>query len=323
MPRPATFAPRVLLLDHHAVTPGPSRLTDDPRRGVIEEPLELPGALRTAARWWSAGRDDAPLVLMLPALGTPASAYDRLGAALALAGLHAGSVDLRGFGASSVRAGRERDWGYAELVRDELPALLARGRARHPRSRVLWLGHSLGGHLALLRAAAFPTDAVAGIVLVASGTPHWRAFSGRVALTAFVLGHLVPALTAILGWYPGRRVGFGGNQPRSLMRQWARCARRGVLVPGPAPAQSLHDALPALRLPVLPIAIEGDAFAPPAAIRALLAGLAPAPALRPVGAGPGEQPLDHFRWLRAPDGVAREVAAFARALADGSTHARA
>jgi predicted alpha/beta hydrolase len=102
------------------------------------------------------------------------------------------------------------------------------------------------------------------------------------------------------------------------MRQWARCARRGVLVPGPAPAQSLRQALPTLRLPVLPIAIEGDAFATPESIRALLAGLAPAPTLRSVGTGPGEQPLDHFRWLRAPDGVVREVAAFAHAVVHGS-----
>ena len=286
-------------------------MRSESRQAAQEERLSLPAALHTGARWWTSTRDDAPLVLVLPALGTPASAYDRLGAALAAAGLHAGSVDLRGVVANSVRAGRGVDWGYADLVRDELQALLARGRERHPRAPVLWLGHSLGGHLALLRAAGHPRDAVAGIVLVASGTPHWRTFTGAHALGALVLGGMVPAVTALCGMYPGRRLGFGGNQPRTLMREWARYARRGELLPGANPAHALDAAVAALRVPVQPIHIRGDAYAPPAAMRALVERLAPPATLRSVGADPGEPRLDHFRWLRHPDGVAHEVARFA------------
>lgn len=290
-------------------------MSDQAQERAQEEVLPLAAGLRTGARWWAAADATAPLLLVLPALGTPASAYDRLGAALAAEGLNAGTIDLRGIGTSSVRASRNCDWGYADLVQVELGALLARARERHPRAPLWWLGHSLGGHLALLRAVHFPADAVAGIVLVASGTPHWRAFGGVTALASMVLGGIVPALTAVCGWYPGRRLGFGGNQPRSLMREWARLARSGELVSKARPEFALRPGLASLRVPVQPIHIEGDAYSPPVAISALIAGMATPAPLRTVGAEPGAAPLDHFRWLRQPGGVAREVAVFARRIA--------
>ncbi|MCB1630115.1 MAG: alpha/beta fold hydrolase, partial [Xanthomonadales bacterium] len=55
-------------------------------------------------------------VLILPALGVRAAAYRHLAQALNVHGLDVLALDLRGVGSSSVRASRQHDWGYQDLL---------------------------------------------------------------------------------------------------------------------------------------------------------------------------------------------------------------
>ena len=75
---------------------------------------------------------------------------------------------------SPVRARRGVDWGYADLVDGEIAQAIDALRARCPESPLYALGHSLGGHALLLHQARRADQALAGVVLVASGTPWWR-----------------------------------------------------------------------------------------------------------------------------------------------------
>ena len=35
-------------------------------------------------------------------------------------------------------------------------------------------------------------------------------------------------IARLLGWFPGEKIGFGGNQPKNVMIDWSRNARTGV-----------------------------------------------------------------------------------------------
>ena len=127
------------------------------------------GGGTAVANLWRAQDDGAAAALILPALGTPARVYQRLARALQAQGLHALSIDFRGQGDSSVRAAREHDWGYLDLVDGETARLVAYARSQLPDAPLHLVCHSLGGHAALMYLARHPAHGVASVALVASG----------------------------------------------------------------------------------------------------------------------------------------------------------
>jgi predicted alpha/beta hydrolase len=246
--------------------------------------------------------------LLLPALGVPARFYAALAAALAQRfGGVAETLDWPVPRTFAERLGGRPAVGYRELARQVGERAHALGAGGAP---VLLLGHSLGGHLGLLAAAA-PGARIAGVVLVACGTPHWGAWPAesrgrmRLGITA------IDTLSRLLPWYPGRWIGFGGDQPRRLMRDWSSLARTGTFsgMAGLADAEAqLRAATPAL----LALTVEGDDYAPPSATEALLAKL---PQARIERAGFTTATLQslpparrHLAWLREPAPVVEHVA---------------
>lgn len=276
--------------------------------------IELPVALDRAAttlRARLAADPTAPAILVLPAMGVAASYYDRLLDALAACGVTAACADLRGIGASTVRASRATDFGYDVLVSDAAAAALAL-RAAAPRARALHLlGHSLGGHVALLLLARRAlADAPDGVALVACGSPYHRAF-GRGARGVLTFAHVARATAEVVGHFPGRRFGFGGREARTLIREWSRLVRRGAFeLDAWSGAEPPEAALARVDARLLAIGVDGDSFAPPASLDALVAMVPRAHVERVVvRAGAGGRAA-HHRWARRPDDVAARVAAW-------------
>lgn len=165
------------------------------------------------------------LLYWLPALGVAAKHYVPLAQALAEQGVAVAIHEWRGIGSSDRRASRHADWGYRQLLEDDLPAGIAAVRASLPPMRLYLGGHSLGGQIASLYASLHPQD-VAGLLAVASGAPYWRQYpQGRLLWCAYALA---PWLARLVGHLPGRRIGFGGNEARQLIDDWARTGRTGA-----------------------------------------------------------------------------------------------
>jgi predicted alpha/beta hydrolase len=250
---------------------------------------------------------DAPLALVLPAMGIEARYYDRLARALCARGVSAALCDLRGAGTSSVRARRGQDFGYGTIATRDLAAFREALERDGPR-RVFLLGHSLGGQLALLHAAAAQRPP-AGIVLVAASSPHFVGYEGRQALRVLLGTQAARVIAEVLGYFPGNRLGFGGREARTLIREWARVARTGRYrladYPGDPEAR-----LEELALPVLSITLEGDEIAPPEAADLLLSKLPRAQVERfhYVPAEHGLLPTGHNRWPREPAVIAERIA---------------
>src|SRR5690606_4855830 len=124
--------------------------------------------------------------------------------------------EWRGHGSSSLRASRECDWGYRELLAFDLPASEAAVAAAAPGLARVAGGHSLGGQLACCRLGldrhAFDTLWLAGC-----GAPYWRAFPLRQRFWLPLAYRFLPWLTDRAGSLPGRRLGFGGNEARGVM----------------------------------------------------------------------------------------------------------
>lgn len=274
------------------------------------EPVVLPLAMPDGARaeLLCVAPFDPPRALLywLPAMGVPAKHYLPLAQALAAHGVAVALHEWRGIGSSNRRAGRRTSWGYRALLEYDLPVGLAAAQAHWPGARVVLGGHSLGGQLACLLTALHP-DLAAGIVLVASGSPYWRRFRhGALVGLSYVLA---PMLAGLCGHLPGRRIGFGGNEARGVVADWARSGRCGRYA-AVGMATDFEAALAALTMPVLALRLRDDWLGPAGSLDWLLGKMPHALRRHEVITPENLQGrrADHFGWMDVPESIASRIA---------------
>jgi predicted alpha/beta hydrolase len=128
-------------------------------------------------------------------------------ASLAERGIRAVAFDFRGHGEST--PGNE--WGYDDLVRRDLPAVVECVRMRGEGKPVVVIGHSLGGHVAL---AAQGCGYIQADAIVAVATNVWmRAFEPspmRWAAKAAIARAML-AVSRRAGRFPARRLRIGSD----------------------------------------------------------------------------------------------------------------
>lgn len=256
----------------------------------------------------------APVLIFLSALGTPARVYGRFGREMVCHGVQLCAPDWRGIGSSSIRAGRSSDFGYRHLVEFDLASVIEAVRQRLPQAPIWLGGHSLGGQLALLSAAARPAG-IAGVVLIASGSVHLPCYSWKLRLGVGSLVLLSTLARPVLGYFPGGRVGFGGREAAGLMRDWSRVALTGRYRPDGSDID-YEKTLRTLRLPVLALTFAADYWSPARAALALLNKLPKNGFVhwhleKSQTAGVA---VDHYAWIKQPALVAPAVAQHIRAL---------
>jgi predicted alpha/beta hydrolase len=253
----------------------------------------------------------------LPAMGVPAKHYLPFAEALAAHGTAVALHEWRGIGSSDRRAGRLSDWGYRELLETDLAAGMQEAKSRWPHA-TMWIGgHSLGGQLACLHASLHRHE-VAGIALVASGAPYWRTFAYAPLILAALA--LVTPLSKLLGYLPGRRLGFGGNEARGVIADWSRSGRTGRYAARGMPVD-FEQQLAALPLPVLALRLRDDWLAPLSSLNWLLEKM-PQAVLHVDVVAPDRlagQAADHFTWMKVPDSVAAQLARWMDGFPDACT----
>jgi len=247
-------------------------------------------------------------VLMLPALGIQARLYRRLGASLAGSGLSMTSLEQRGHGRSALRPSKHCDFGFREWLQDDIPAALDWLQSREPAAPVFLAGHSLGGHLALMARALYP-ERVAGVVLLTTATPYYSCFHGITRLQVRFLIASVPLLSALLGYFPGHRLGFGGREARRLMADWLVMARENRYSARGMESEDLERRVQCDAAPVLAIYCNQDELAPLTAIEGVTRRLHARRIDRyEITSDALGARADHLSWARQPSIAAAVIA---------------
>jgi predicted alpha/beta hydrolase len=245
-------------------------------------------------------------LLWLPALGVAAKHYLPFAEAQAQRGVAVFVHEWRGHGSSTLRASRACDWGYRELLTLDLPASEAAiADTVHAVPRALG-GHSLGGQLACCHLAIAP-DAAAELWLVGTGAPYWRAFPLPHRLWLPLAYRFLPWLADRNGYLPGRRIGFGGNEARGVIRDWARTAIGGRYAAAGLDVD-LEAALGRTGAPIHAIALARDWLGPLSSLRFLLSKMPHADAAIDVlDADALGTDADHYAWMKTPDAIAARI----------------
>ena len=209
------------------------------------------------------------LVIVNAATGVLARYYHRYAAFLASRGFDAITYDYRGIGESRpprLKGGRYRwsDWGTKDFA-----TVLDAADERASGRPVMVVGHSIGGFLPGL---APGLDRCSAILTVGAQYAYWRDYAPPARLRHVVKWHVaMPALTAMLGYFPGRRLGWLEDLPSGVAYEWAfRCARVERSFPVDERADVLRR-LAAYRGPLLAVTASDDPYGTPAAIERTLA----------------------------------------------------
>lgn len=245
-------------------------------------------------------------VLLMPALGTPASYYAPFCEVLAHMGIIVVAAELRGQGADSSHAGRQTDHGYHHLASEDWPKFVSQVREKvGPDVPLHLLGHSIGGQISLLYAAT-TSQRIDGLILVASGSVYFRGFARLARLQVLLGTHFAAFVGTVCGYWPGHLFRFGGKQSSRLMRDWARIARTGKFHPAGS-NKDYEDELTRMSRSVFAVSIEGDSLAPASAVD-MLCRKAPASSVDRWHYLPNpEDRIDHFRWARKGEEIASRI----------------
>lgn len=254
-------------------------------------------------------------VLVIPGIAVGARYYRPLAEGLAAAGFDVGSMELRGQGDSTHTPGRRGDTaGFHETAGEDIPLALDHLENTFGDQLVILLGHSMGAQKALYNLARGDRR-VAGMVGVATQSPYYRGYDGRIGRWMRVGSVIMPAVGLALGYVPAQFFGAAdGKIPASRVRDWAKLAGRNSMQPARADLD-YPSGLAQVTSPILLIAIAGDEQAPVSAGENLLA-------LVPEAKGTIEfEPteLGHNRWARQPELIVERIARWADAEVRSTT----
>jgi predicted alpha/beta hydrolase len=168
-------------------------------------------------------------------------------------GLRTVAFDFRGHGESTSPSSA---WGYDDLVRHDLPAVVECARARAEGGPLIVVGHSLGGHVALAAQGTSRID-TDGVVAIATNVwlracePSTLRWTAKQAIARSLL-----AVSAKVGSLPARRLRFGSDDaPDSYVRDLFR----GVTGDAWQSRDGREDYLAALPSVTVPVAaVVGD-----------------------------------------------------------------
>lgn len=162
------------------------------------------------------------VALIAPAMATPASYYSAFARHLAEHGVRTVTFDYRtGTGSADQMKAESAD---VDRWMSDASSVLTAAADEADRDGVplTWIGHSLGAQIVPF----VDHERLASLITIAAGDGYWRRNARGLRWKVPVLWWIVaPVAMALTGYFPGRRLGLGGDLPSGVLRQWSQWCR--------------------------------------------------------------------------------------------------
>ena len=231
---------------------------------------------------------------------TKASYYRPFAEALS-AHVTVATADLRGHGHSSLRPSRKVDFGYKEMILEDLHNGLLAIQQAQPGKKIYLLGHSLGGQMGSLYASRHP-GVLEGLVLVACCSVYYKGWQGLEGIKTLAGTQFAGVIASVLGYFPGKKVGFGGLEAMRMIQDWSRQSRTGDYILRNDPF-NYEQALAKSRSRVLALSFQQDTWAPEKAVANLVNKFQSSPDVTHIHMqddDPRNNNFNHFNWIKNP-----------------------
>lgn len=218
---------------------------------------------------------DRPIVIINPATSVRARYYARFAAFLHGHGFDVLTYDYRGIGESRPPSLRHLQAGWLDWGRQDFEAALNFATTHLPGQPIYVVAHSVGGFLIGLAASS---HRIKRIFTMGAQYAYWRDYAPNQRLSMFVKWHVVmPFVTLLFGYFPGKRLGWLEDTPRGVVRDWTApypdfedMWRRGSFRVPEADLQTLIECFAAVQGEILAVSLADDEFGTIPAIRRLL-----------------------------------------------------
>ena len=239
-------------------------------------------------------------MICIPAMGVRASYYKEFANQLCSSGFNVILMELRGHGNSSIIPSHTIDFGYVELLED-LDNIVDYIGQRFSSTKIVIIGHSLGGQIGSLYVSANPVK-IDRIILITSCSVFYKGWSNLLSLKIYLAGKLFPTLSLLLGYFPGTRIGFGGRESKTIIKDWSNTVLNGTYILENS-SVDYEFKLSKLNKKILSLSIEKDYLASKRAIMNLLNKFSKESMIKQIhltGKDVGIENLNHFNWTKKP-----------------------
>lgn len=243
------------------------------------------------------------VVIVQPAMGVFAKYYLPLAEALVSNGFTVVLADLRGNDTSSVRPKRGVDFGYKEMLEQDLESVVSFVSEQFKSLPIYLLAHSLGGQLSCLYTSKNQSK-LSGLILSATCSVYYGGWNGLSKYQILAGTQFANLVAGVMGYFPGKKVGFGGTEARTVIKDWSRQSRTGKYQPSNDDFD-YEKALSEINLPILAISYEGDNLCPKGAVEHLLRKMKSAQIdhIHLERNDPRNDGFNHFNWAKKPQKI--------------------
>ncbi len=243
-----------------------------------------------------------PVVVINPATSVRCRYYFPFAAFLFEHGFDAIAYDYRGIGESRPPTLRGFDASWIDWGRLDFDAVLRHAAASFPGQPIHVVAHSIGGFVLGL---AESNHLIRRVLTMGAQYAYWRDYLAGRRLGMFWKWHVVvPLLTMIFGYFPGKRLGWLEDTPKGVVREWALTRARfedtWLGASGRyADRQALVRQFAAVTAPTLAVSVTDDEFGTVPAIERLLAYFdrSPRTHLRISPGSIAEPSIGHFAFF--------------------------
>lgn len=171
---------------------------------------------------WESGQRaalDRPIVIINAATSVRCRYYARFADYLYANGFDVITYDYRGIGESRPQSLRHFQASWSDWGALDFEAVLAHALERYPGRSIDVVAHSFGG---LATGLARSARHLRRIVTVGAQFAYWRDYAPSSRLGMFVKWHMImPGLTRIFGYFPGKKLGWLEDTPSGVVRDWS------------------------------------------------------------------------------------------------------
>lgn len=256
--------------------------TEAPNARVHPEPLKLIAAdgYELAAHCWREPKPDAPVVVINAATSVVSRYYARFAAYLHHHGFHVITYDYRGIGLSRRGSLKDLQAGWLDWGELDFEAALTAAARLYPNSQIHAVGHSAGG---ILMGLAPSNHLLTRVFTMGAQHAYWPDYLASKRLAMRLRWHVImPALTRLLGYFPGKRLGWLEDTPAGVVQDWitpspdffdgylAGPRHKGSRALTPSQCDELRARFAQVTAPTLAVSVTDDPYGTVVAIERLL-----------------------------------------------------
>ncbi|MBC3766621.1 alpha/beta fold hydrolase [Neptunicella marina] len=159
-------------------------------------------------------------VIMAPAMGVEQSYYFPLAHWLVSQNINCLTFDYEGMGFSNPDKKPINKASLTSWAWDDATSALNWVRSTLPELPIIWFGHSFGGQLLPMLQGQ---EHLNKVVTFNAGNGYWKLNAPQLRKRSLLMWYLlVPLLTPLAGYFPGKSIGVVGDIPKYAIWQWRK-----------------------------------------------------------------------------------------------------